>query len=220
MVRSELKTKAKKAISGKIGNIFLVMLVMFAVFLVISLVLNFVAGLIFGSTNSTNQGAAMTGSIVAMVLYWVALIFIAGGFMLSCAAIFLNVASKKPEVSDLKFGFEGDNKKRGVFGYIRYMIFTSLWSLLFVVPGIIKQFAYSQMFYLMADDKKLTAAEAQKKSIAMMDGHKGEYFVLQLSFIPWVLLTSITFGLAGIYVLPYMSATYAEFYKGLKKAAK
>ena len=94
-------------------------------------------------------------------------------------------------------------------------IFEILWSMLFVIPGIIKSIAYSMTFYIIAENPDISATDAIKKSQEIMQGHKMEYFILQLSFIPWLILTSFTFGLAGIYVLPYMAATRANFYKSI-----
>jgi uncharacterized membrane protein len=77
-------------------------------------------------------------------------------------------------------------------------------------------FAYSQMFYLLTENPEMTAKEAQKKSIEMMKGHKGELFILGCSFIPWLLLSLITCGIALIYVGPYVSTTMARYYNYLK----
>jgi uncharacterized membrane protein len=193
MNRSELKAAAKQAIAGKIG-------ILLVIYLVGAVVICAISGLTWG----------------------VGAILIAGGWALSLAAIFLAIVNKnkKPAVEDLLIGFKNGNFTRGLLGYIRLEVFVMLWSMLFVVPGIVKSFAYSQMFYLMADDPKLDAAAAQKKSIAMMDGHKAELFVLQLSFIPWFLLVGVTFGLAAIYVGPYVQATLANYFNYLKKATK
>ena len=150
---------------------------------------------------------------------WLALLVIEGPLMFSMVRIYLNIVGKNktPKIEDLKDGFDKENFSRSFVGFLRYTVFVCLWSFLFVIPGIIKSISYSQMFYLMAEDKKLDAAEAQIKSMKIMEGHKMEYFVLQLSFILWYLLVGITFGLAAIYVGPYTEAAKAEFYRKLKK---
>ena len=63
----------------------------------------------------------------------------------------------------------------------------------------------------------MDAATAQKKSMELMEGHKMELFVLNLSFFPWYLLVLLTFGLASIYVAPYTRTTLALFYKSISK---
>ena len=92
-------------------------------------------------------------------------------------------------------------------------IFTWLWSLLLIVPGIIKGLSYSQAIYILVDNPDISAGDAVKESMRIMDGHKMEYFVLQLSFIPWALLIAVTFGIAALYVGPYMQTTYANYYR-------
>ena len=201
MDRIKIKQLAKNNIKGKI-------LIIFALSLLVALVTGALTAL------------PIAGIFVAIV--------IAGPLSLSWASIYLNVIrkNKSPIIEDLFTGFSSRNFLRGIVGMIYYEIFVLLWSLLFVIPGIIKSISYSQMFYLMIDDPKLEAGDAQKKSMALMRGHKLEYFLLQLSFFPWFLLIIITFGLAAIYVDPYIQASYAAFYdklvgkKSTKKSAK
>lgn len=94
--------------------------------------------------------------------------------------------------------------------------FTLLWSLLLVIPGIIKTYSYSMAQYILADNPELTARQALKESKRITKGHKWELFVLQISFFMWYLLSLITFGIALIYVAPYISATTANFYIAIK----
>lgn len=92
-------------------------------------------------------------------------------------------------------------------------IFTALWSLLLVIPGIIKSLAYSMTPFLMAENPDLTAKEAIKLSQEKMMGHKGELFCMSLSFIGWSLLAALTGGIGFIFLHPYMNAAYAAFYR-------
>ena len=183
---------AKERLQGKIGILVLIALVAFIGMMVIG-------------TITLGLGAFL----------------LAGGVMLAFAWIFLNVLRRayEPRVEDLMLGFKQGNFERGFFGYLRYAFFTFFWSLLFFFPGLVKAIAYSQMFYLMADHKDMGAATAQRESMALMYGHKWEYFVLQLSFIPWFLLVSLTFGIALIYVGPYYSLTMAAYYDRLQAEA-
>lgn len=190
MDRIKIKELAKSKIKGKV-------LTLFALTLIVSLI---------------------TGiCVVVPVIGAVASFLIAAPLVLSWSAIYLNIIrkNKMPIVEDLLYGFKSNNFLRSIVGSIYYALFVFLWSLLFWIPGIIKSIAYSQMFFLMVDNPKMEAAEAQKKSMALMEGHKMDYFVLQLSFLPWALLILITFGLAAIYVNPYMQASYAAFYQAL-----
>lgn len=203
MDRVSMKEHAKKQIEGKIFTLLAIYIIIFAA----SLTISFVAGPISG--------------IITLLF--------AGPIALSQAFIYLGITKKSrmPKIEDLLIGFKGENYLRTLIAYIRYEVFVFLWTLLFIVPGIIKSISYSQMFYLMADDEKLEADVAQRKSMEMMEGHKWEYFVLQLSFIPWHLLGIATLGIAYVWVVPYMETTMAEYHvrlvsqgKPLAKAAK
>lgn len=95
-------------------------------------------------------------------------------------------------------------------------IYTFLWSLLLIIPGIIKAFAYSQAMYIIAEEPNIGTREALRRSEEMMVGHKAEYFVLQLSFIGWGILSTFTFGILTLWLVPYMNATMANYYQELK----
>ena len=79
-----------------------------------------------------------------------------------------------------------------------------------------KSYSYAMTWYVLADHPEMGANEAITKSKEIMQGHRMELFILQLSFIGWFLLGSITFGLAYIYVIPYMETTIANFYNEIK----
>ena len=98
-------------------------------------------------------------------------------------------------------------------------LFTYLWALLFFIPGIVKALSYSMAPYILAENKGKSALECINESKEMTKGHKMELFVLGLSFIGWGLLCGITFGIAAIWVAPYMQATMANVYNSLKPVA-
>lgn len=90
--------------------------------------------------------------------------------------------------------------------------FVYLWSLLLVIPGIIKAFSYSMAPYILGDNPQMTAREALRESKRLMEGKKGKLFWLSLTFIGWSLVGVITLGIGYIWIIPYMQATYAAFY--------
>ncbi len=98
-------------------------------------------------------------------------------------------------------------------------LFTALWSLLFIIPGIVYYYKVYFTSFIMVENPQLSWKEAITISKKMTDGHKGELFVLDLSFFGWYLLECITFGLAGIYVLPYVYTTKALYYENFKLRA-
>jgi uncharacterized membrane protein len=92
-------------------------------------------------------------------------------------------------------------------------IYTFLWGLLFLIPGIVKSFAYAMTPFIMAENPDMTAKEAIRLSKEKMDGHKGELFWLGLTFFGWSLLAPLTGGIGYIFLNPYMNAAYAAFYR-------
>ena len=91
------------------------------------------------------------------------------------------------------------------------------WSLLFVIPGIIAAYRYSMATYIMAENPNMQATDAIERSKALMDGHKGDLFCLDLSFIGWALLASLTLGILNIWLLPYIAQSNIAFFQEIKK---
>ena len=96
--------------------------------------------------------------------------------------------------------------------FILTTLFTFLWSLLFIIPGIIKSFSYSMAPYLMARNPELGGFDAIEKSKEYMKGNKGKLFLMLLSFIGWDILTILTLGLLAVYVAPYKMHARTVFY--------
>lgn len=128
-----------------------------------------------------------------------------------------NIKLVRKEATDFGDVFNGFN----VFGKSLWLsiitaFFIYLWTLLLVIPGIIKTFAYAMAPYFLAENNSLTAREALTQSKLLMQGKKGKLFYLGLTFIGWTLVASLTFGIAYLWVGPYMSATMAAFYEDAK----
>ncbi|MFD1319241.1 DUF975 family protein [Loigolactobacillus zhaoyuanensis] len=99
-------------------------------------------------------------------------------------------------------------------------VFTTLWSMLFLIPGVIKSISYSQTYLIYQDTRlagkqQLNPLAAITLSRQLMYGHKMDYFILMLSFLGWDLLGVITLGIGFLWIAPYQSATYAAFYNDL-----
>ena len=99
-------------------------------------------------------------------------------------------------------------------------LFVALWSLLLIVPGIVAFYAYRQAFFLKADHPEWSAWQAIAESKRMMNGHKWRLAYLDATFIGWLLLVMVTFGIAAFFVTPYMGVTYAAFYEDLLDRAE
>lgn len=149
------------------------------------------------------------GSLITLV--------ITGPLMLGLVVVFSKlIKGEKAEIANLFDGFK--NFVNSFLLYILNSLFTLLWSLLFVIPGIVMSYAYSMSFYILKDNPELSANEARKQSIEMMRGNKWRLFCLDLSFIGWALLSILTFGILMLWVSPVQQASHAAFYESLKPA--
>lgn len=186
---SDLKTLAKAQISGKIGVLFVMFLIIFGV----SIASNLLP--VIGSIGNFVVGAAFT---------------------LGASWVYLKVAQGEDVlVGNIFYGFE--DLWTAIKAQFFMSLFIWLWSLLLIIPGIIKAYAYSMTFFILAENKGMSVLEAITLSRKMMDGHKMDLFLLSLSFIGWFILVVITFGIAGIWVYPYFYATLANFYLSVKE---
>lgn len=127
------------------------------------------------------------------------------------------VRGEECNTGDLFHGFS-KNFGRNIGLFILQVVYIFLWTLLFYIPGIIKLFSYAMTFYISRDNPDLTVKEAITKSRQMMNGHKWELFVFNLSFIGWILLSCLTLGLLLIFFVgPWMSLAQAKFYDSIKE---
>lgn len=194
MTRSELKLKSKGDINGKIGTFFIVTVLLFIITFSINLVSAFIP--IIGNFLSMLCSSVLSYGLISIYL--------------NC------IRTANVDIKDLFSGF--NSFFRISFTMLLQSIYIFLWSLLFLIPGCIKTFSYALVPYILIDHPELSYNSAISLSRKMMDGHKLDLFILHLSFIGWLFLCAITFGLASIYVLPYMSATTANFYEDLKNS--
>ncbi len=122
---------------------------------------------------------------------------------------------KKNKIDPLLDGFRGSVGNSILVGLLA-TIFIALWSLLFVIPGIVKAIAYSQCYFIALEHPEYDANTCITESRKMMNGHKWEYFCLQFSFIGWMIVGSFCLGVGTLWVSAYMNAANAAFYEDLK----
>lgn len=142
-------------------------------------------------------------------------LIIGGPIYYGVAQYFLKLARREPaEFSDMFTGFS--LFKTNFIMHLLMWIFTILWSLLLIVPGIIAAIKYTMAYYIVNDNPGIGAMEAINMSKEMMDGHKMRFFEMWLGFLGWFILGMVTFGLGMIYAIPYYRAAKANFYLDLK----
>ncbi len=178
---------------------------------------------------SGNWGSVMILTLVYMAITMIAQSLPALGLLLivllfpldySFSVLYLDNKRNNTEfnVDALFEGYREMNDVKRIIGtYLLVYLYTVLWTLLFIIPGIIKSISYSMVPYILKDNPEMKYNAAIERSMAMMHGYKLKYFILILSFIGWMLLVAITFGLASFFVTPYMTASYAHFYEYVKE---
>lgn len=213
MDRKELKNKAKESLQGKYGEAIKMYLIYFLIIFGISFIIGFIAGLYAGFTNNNINNFTM--NIIGVIASIISFIIES---MLAFGVISFYLKISRGENVTYKELF---NKKHLFWPYIVISIVTSififLWSLLFVIPGIIASLAYTFVYLIKLDNESLTTLEVINESKRLISGYKWEYFILNLSFLGWVLLGIFTAGLLYFWLIPYMSVTQVNFYNYLKE---
>ena len=192
MTRAEMKDLAKERLGRKIfGNTWMMALVVC---------------LIYGAIIAAAGGIGV--AIGAIIL--------SGPMTYGLNYVFLKLArdGQTPEIGDLFKGFSDDFSGTFLIGLMTG-IFTFLWSLLFVIPGIVKSYAYSMACYIKIDHPDYDWRRCIDESRAMMNGHKWELFVLDLSFLGWLIVGSLCLGIGTLWVEPYQQEARAIFYDSL-----
>jgi Predicted integral membrane protein len=123
---------------------------------------------------------------------------------------------------DVFRGFRAPYALAIIVVYLLQAIFTFLWTLLFIIPGIVKTYSYSQAYNIYYDTYKQTGEKPSYLNVItasrkLMNGHKGQLFLLDLSFLGWHILAILTLGIGYLWLTPYISATKAAFYNHLPK---
>ena len=190
MLAKDYRAKAWTDLSGKWGTMVIVTVVY---------------ALIIGGCNVVPG----IGSIASLILQ--------GPLALGMAFVALKVIrSQEISLDDLFDGLRGNRFVPALVLSLLNALFVVLWSLLFVIPGIIKTYAYAMSTYIMADNPGMSQKECREESMRMMMGNKWRLFCLHFSFIGWGLLSALTFGILGLWVAGYMNVAEAAFYEDLK----
>jgi uncharacterized membrane protein len=223
--REMIKTRAKGVLRLNYWKAFLV-----------SLVLLFAGahGSGGGGNNNINQinnrfqfgdGALdiiwMIAAFIASIAIILIILRILLGYMLEVGGrkFFLRAAQGETNMGYLAYCFEKDRYFEVLITMLVRSIYTFLWTLLLIIPGIIKSYAYRMVPYILADNPNIGCNRAIELSSEMTKGEKFEIFILDLSFIGWYLLGALALGIGILFVNPYADATNAELYLILRKNA-
>ena len=225
LTSKELRVKAWNSLKGKYWRAFLVILVLGLLasggtsLQTSSQTLTDTINLVDPSEmdETMELGAAVVGTIatVMAVVGMAISLFVGNAADVGLAHYFVRNVETKPSFADAFYGFKV-KYLRNIGTLLLVGIKLALWSLLLVVPGIIKSFEYAIIPYILADDPEITSKEAFRKAKEMMMGNKWRLFKLNFSFFGWFVLCVVTCGLGTPFLLPYVSAANAEFYAELK----
>lgn len=199
MSRAELKAKAKSDLQGRYGEAIKLMLIYF----LISFGCSFIVVFLGLNQENTEILSDIISIVVTGLLYF--------GYY----SFFLKI-SRNEEVTYNELFKRADLFLPCIAIMILTSIFTFLWSLLFIIPGIIASISYSMVYFVALDNPDLSAMEVIKKSKDIMQGHKMDYFILALSFIGWSIVAIFTFGILVFWLTPYIEVTFANFYNEIK----
>lgn len=176
------------------------------------------SGNLFNVGMITGLLAGIATVVIRIVL--VAKVFVGNLLKMGGYRFFILNQTAQPGIGTLLDGFRSGHYVNIVLTMFLRDLFTALWSLLLVVPGIVKHYEYLMVPYIIAENPAMDYKEAFQISKQMMDGEKMEAFIMDLSFLGWYLLSAVTCGLLAIfYVNPYVQASFAEMYTFNKQKA-
>ncbi len=186
---SELRNAAVEALSGKWSNGAVVTLIYFLIVIALMMIVG--------------EKYANLVSLLLLPMGW------------GICCYFLGIYRRE----DVQYGMLLDGYKdfgRIFFTTLLMEVYTILWMLLLIVPGIVKACSYGMTPFILRDEPNMKYNAAIEKSMAMMEGHKMQYFLLGLSFIGWGILACLTLCIGFLFLLPYMYTAYAAFYEDVK----
>lgn len=188
----DLMTQARESLTGRWGKVALATLVFFLACGVVSYV----------------------GKLVPIV-GWVFIFLVLGPFVLGFTKYMLSVSrGEDPEISVLFSGF--NNFLKALLLYLIVAIITLVGFILLVVPGIIASLALSMVWFILADNPEMGAADVATASYNMTRGNLWKIFCLWCRFIGWSLLCCLTLGIGYLFLTPYIQVSLAKFYEEIK----
>lgn len=199
MTRTETKKWAKLKIKGKMWDV-----------LGVSLLSGLISGLSSSASSESDIKAVAVGLVVSFVCGIVAMIVDVG--LIRWMTNFINDKETKIEMLFSKF----KDWKQVTQVYIHQFAMVLLYTLLFVIPGIIKSLGYSLVPYIIASDSNMSSKEVLELSEKMMKGHKMDVFMFSLSFVGWHLLAIFTLGILEIWIIPYQTTATTKYLLDIK----
>lgn len=208
---SEIKNQSLESLEGKWRLTVLLTFIVFLMTAVLPLILKII--LSGGFTSMVDQNNPHLGAMIFQFVYSIALV----PFTIAFTWFYLNlIRREEPEIPQVfSIYLDGQTSLKLIGASILQNIMILLWTILLIIPGIIKKLSYSQTFYLLKDHPEYSVIQAITESKNRMKGYKWKYFLLNLSFIGWGILCVISLGIGYLLLVPYVSTSTATFYREL-----
>jgi uncharacterized membrane protein len=195
---NDYKNRALASLDSRWTTPVLCTLVFYLIFLAIGAV-----------TNSLNED--ITKNTISSLLYIAAI-----PLAWSVSVLFLDlIRGEQVSVSSLFRGYKKPWWSKSLLIPLLVGIYTLLWTMLLIIPGLIKKYSYAMSYFVYRDNKEMGCDAAIEESMRLMEGHKMDLFILDLSFIGWLLLSILTLGIGLLWLIPYVQAAHAHFYEDL-----
>ncbi len=223
MIR-EIKRQAKLSLKGNWGKAILACFVLTVISGMITAIGNINSPLLNADFDTMTlerlealiKASATSSNVLQSMMSFVEFL-IAGALSFGLATFFIRwIRNDRPEIEHLFSGFNKEYFLKTFLIHVISTLYIALWTLLFIVPGIIKSFAYSQAYRIAYDHPEMSALDCIRESERIMYGHKMQLFELVLSFFGWYLLVAITFGIALLWLQPLMETSNAIFYDTIR----
>ncbi|MCF7950378.1 MAG: DUF975 family protein [Spirochaetaceae bacterium] len=208
--RAELKARAKGDLSGSYWYAFLV-----------SLLVAITGGSHHWGGGGSDEFSLWMGLFIifAVIIALAIRVFIGFAIEVGGRKFFLQLPEGNNDLGYIGYGFQRTRYYDIVVTMLLRGIYLILWTLLLIIPGIIKMYAYRMVPYILADNPNIGHSRAIDLSSQMTMGEKFDIFVLDLSFLGWFLLGALALGIGVLFVQPYYDATNAELYFKLREKA-
>ena len=210
--RKTLKEMAKKQLGNAIFN------ERWLYMLLTCLIMEILLGVVSGSFPYSKDDGLSIVRLIFNVIFIIASLLVTGPLQYGIARV-MTRAAREDEKADLNGLFTGFTECFGdavLLGFMKSLLI-ALWTLLLIIPGIVKSYSYALASYIQQDEDNKDWNYCIKKSMKMMKGHKWDLFVLDLSFIGWYIVGFLCLAIGTLWVTPYHQMTRTNFYIELKK---
>lgn len=210
----DIKKEARASLKGRWGFAILLSIIVSGFYVIIPLMIEILFSGSFSAWANQESSPPPTAQFVSWVFAIALYPIIYGSY-----ATFLGMVRNEPVgLKNVFQGFKETKYFKIIGAYLLTGIYILLWLFIFIIPAFIKSISYSQVYFVLKDNPELSPRAAITKSRQLINGYKWKYFLLQLSFIGWSILSILTLFIGFLWLVPYINASLAAFYDSLVKS--